>query len=655
MTDGDVGETQETETSAVLLDALNAKTPDQAGVGEEEKAAPGHQDEHQDVKPDPKQDAQKDAQQDTQKDAQKAAQQVTQHDFPDAPPEVQTRKISKTRSRRTTIESQATVDEENQPGILAQLTARLLIEAGDVENRLRKHILELIEPLHGKQGRLEKVITEFAQTLKIHNKKLEEEKDTIMRVNYMNEKVEGMLKEVFGFKMEINNNHEEVSRRVSLCDAEINALMHSVELRKSEGININRVLKQVLENSKKADFEIADIRRFCMDRLDLSADKLYSLRMDTEARETALEREQVRMRDKLGALELTMESMMTEHKRISSEVQRVMVDSETLWQEKASKLAVEKQQEEIQMFAKGIDHEMDSLRKHFTKVADDAKSHLKTATETVGTITTKQIADLQGQCQQDVERMVEVLRGVEEVVAKQASQTRSALCSRQSQGTGSGKVLNPMGSLLATSEHEDKAERESQMKTQAQANTKMSIEMQQLRKSLKDMQHLVQSKEGSRQSRNDVLALVVESELLSTALDMQDDLDRKSIALFGYKAGDGKTEKVCSLPDLDVTRPVGSSRTPRRRLVGTTPASSANSFQPQETQQEKNQPVISVDRRCLSCSSSSSQVLTGFKLACLQYNPSPVEYQNSVCTRSELIRMRSELLHQAREQLRALD
>jgi len=62
-------------------------------------------------------------------------------------------------------------------------------------------------------------------------------------------------------------------------------------------------------------------------------------------------------------------------------------------------------------------------------------------------------------------------------------------------------------------------------------------------------------------------------------------------------------------------------------------------------------PVMTIDKRCLSCSGNTATVLAGFKLACLQYAPSPVLYRDVPHSRTELIRLRMELIKQAKDEL----
>jgi len=149
-------------------------------------------------------------------------------------------------------------------------------------------------------------------------------------------------------------------------------------------------------------------------------------------------------------------------------------------------------------------------------------------------------------------------------------------------------------------------------------------------------------------------------------MDLQDDQDRRSVSLFGFKAGDGRDNagRACALPELEggsgrrlaststprASVPNPAASTPRKKAQTVTAAANAASWgEPPGT------PVMTLDKRCLSCSGSASTVLAGFKLACLQYAPSPIMYQQGLHSRTELIRLRMDLLNQAKEQLRSIE
>merc|ERR1719421_182559 len=97
-------------------------------------------------------------------------------------------------------------------------------------------------------------------------------------------------------------------------------------------------------------------------------------------------------------------------------------------------------------------------------------------------------------------------------------------------------------------------------------------------------------------------------------------MDRRKVALTGYKEAPG------------AKAPEATPRGGSRKCM-------------------KEQQVVSVDNRCLSCSGQTATVLAGFKIACLQYAPGQVKYDSKDFDRSELLNMRNDLVEQAHEAL----
>lgn len=124
------------------------------------------------------------------------------------------------------------------------------------------------------------------------------------------------------------------------------------------------------------------------------------------------------------------------------------------------------------------------------------------------------------------------------------------------------------------------------------------------------------------------IEILLESERIQGALEAQDLIDRRNVSLLGYKnVPDGKKRGSAKRhDDHDGDEGAGQNN-------------------------GKNNSVISVDQRCLSCSGTHPEVLSGFKMACLNYTPGPVPWDKSAYDRSELMNMRQGLLSQAAEVL----
>lgn len=96
---------------------------------------------------------------------------------------------------------------------------------------------------------------------------------------------------------------------------------------------------------------------------------------------------------------------------------------------------------------------------------------------------------------------------------------------------------------------------------------------------------------------------VVEFCKITQVLLAQDEEDRQSIALMGYKEG------------KDSARP-----------------------------KTRTGAVVTLDKQCISCTNQSPIVISAFKMACLAYAPTPITYMRQSYTRRELIEMQGQLL-----------
>jgi hypothetical protein len=102
---------------------------------------------------------------------------------------------------------------------------------------------------------------------------------------------------------------------------------------------------------------------------------------------------------------------------------------------------------------------------------------------------------------------------------------------------------------------------------------------------------------------------VVEFCKITKALLTQDEEDRESIALMGYKEGK-------------------ESARPKAK-------------------------VVALDKQCLSCSSQSPIVVSAFKMACIAYAPTPISYMKQTYTRKELIEIQGQLLQSSWDKVSA--
>jgi hypothetical protein len=143
----------------------------------------------------------------------------------------------------------------------------------------------------------------------------------------------------------------------------------------------------------------------------------------------------------------------------------------------------------------------------------------------------------------------------------------------------------------------------SQLNNRKRENNDFSFELKSLQGKIEEINKKHSESVENVESFGKKLEKVVEYCYLENTLQTQDEVDRESIVLMGYK--DSKTFQN------------------HKKLV---------------------KPVISIDKQCLSCTGQSSLVLNAFKIACLAYTPSPVFFLNEKHTRRELLDLQNKLL-----------
>ncbi|OMJ89467.1 hypothetical protein SteCoe_8365 [Stentor coeruleus] len=143
----------------------------------------------------------------------------------------------------------------------------------------------------------------------------------------------------------------------------------------------------------------------------------------------------------------------------------------------------------------------------------------------------------------------------------------------------------------------------SQLNNRKRENNDFNYELKQVQGKLEIANQQYQIMTDATDKISQRFATMVEYCCITNALQMQDEFDRESIALMGYKEAKGGKghSKPCKA-------------------------------------------VVALDKQCFSCTGQSSVVLNAFKIACLTYMPSQVIYGNDKYSRRDLYDMLNRLL-----------
>jgi len=540
----------------------------------------------------------------------------------------------------------------NERGSVNEINTAFLVEAAEIESRLRHHSLELLEPTIKKQGILESRLREAIAGIDKHSTEMNDLKKIKDDAEMLFGMVEGFRGELAAWDKERRTQEQEVGNRLSAQEGEITALRQQLERKGGDTASIFRAVKGLGDQLAQSRDETTELRRYSTERIDLNRDKLAKLRDEFETRMFVVENQMHGLQDSRTRTDTVIEHMKDLNLRMNARVDKASDDIADIWRSKASVNCLEEQQQDLTEFMRHVNATVSALKQQFGSLVDDVKAHFEKAAHVVGTSTAKQMDAMRSQYNVEVSRVDVMHEDMDKFLNKQRKAQRDLSVEvSQTNSTTSMKI----------EELKDELEELNKMRRLGENN--FGIEIAQIRKDTEELKKSQQGQDQVSGFKNDVLQNILESQLLSAALDLQDDQDRKNIALFGYKANDNK-DKPCWLPDLTGSecKPGTASNTSRGRTprgkqktgmqassLGSTGGSTRSSLSTSTAASDN--PVLLCDKRCLSCSGAASTVLAGFKLACLQYAPSPVEYEKATYNRSDLIKLRMDLLKQAKDQL----
>merc|ERR1719265_2577563 len=270
-------------------------------------------------------------------------------------------------------------------------------------------------------------------------------------------------------------------------------------------------------------------------------------------------------------------------------------------------------------------------------VVNDVKEHFRTASQTIAAHNAAFISEVRSSYRNELAQAAALRGEVQEFM--------------DTTQTGIANLDNRVRESTIQTESlvkEVRADMEELNRKRKRDKTSVDIEMKHLKKRLGDVFENSDAVLRGMEHLWQVLSMILEGERVQNALELQDSVDRKRIALMGVKDD-----------ELSLNRSYGTTpQRPRPEARGqsgatTTPRATTAPGGAKPKMGKQNQPIVSVDTRCLSCSGQAPLVMAAFKMACLQYTPSKVEYQAQAYDRHDLLQHRQTLLRRAYDALRS--
>lgn len=517
----------------------------------------------------------------------------------------------------------------------AELLPTLLAEAAAIETKLRHHAVELIEPTIKKASLYEDKLKEVRVGLDRCNENFNDLKLEIAASETIKTVVEQFRSELALASLQQKEHEEMLNEKACVQENEISALRKRIEMQGSTLDSCQRGMHSLGDMLTQTKEEMELLRQYCTEKVDANRDKLMKLRDEFEYKSHAAESKQFQLQDDMTNMSTFFGHLEAEMQRIGADTAETIQGVADLWRTKATVTAMEEQQQTFVEHQRNVNAMVAQLKAQLAGIVNDVKGHFQTAADVVNTTTARQIQDMREKYLLEIGRVDSIMKDNAGFGQKQEEFQR-AIQAR----------LNILETDVSSSIETMTGKVEATVKSAGIGNSQFTVEVLQMRKGLRDLESQLNATVQAHAVERDVLQSLLESNALNTYMGLQDDQDRRNIALFGYKNQpvEKQDPKAQTLPNIDGGS--WTARSPRTRRSDKVEKGYSGGSQAVN-------PVVTVDKRCLSCSGSAATVLAGFKLACLQYTPGPVEYQKVTYSRSELLDLQLKLVEQAKERLKS--
>merc|ERR1719197_1637411 len=481
------------------------------------------------------------------------------------------------------------------------------VEFAEFETRMRKFLLGLMEPTIHKASAQQLEIDQIKAMVDKHAKSIQEVTLTSVKAEQQISIVEHFREEMSRWDVQRRGQEAKVAEELSLMKHELDGFRYNLERKEASIHGLQRTVDRVTAEMNRLQDSQDQLRKYCEERIDSQSKSINSARADLEVKLISLETKHNSLADELWGEETGLAKVTGELSKTNLVVQQLTEEMKRVQEKKASLTQLAKVQEEVKELIREATSNVTSLKLTVGNVVSDVKEHFRTASNTIAAHNATMIAEIRGSYQEELDHSAKL----RQEVMKFMQDTQAAIKHLEQVAQSSHDQTEAMVREVRLDVEELNRKRK---RDKANAD----IENKALKKRLggvfdnsdlvlKGLEHL-----------SGVLAALLESNRMQAALELQDDMDRRKVALTGYKetAAPGKPS---------------TASTPRQTSRGA--------------------PVVSVDNRCLSCSGQTATVLAGFKIACLQYAPGQVKYDMKDFDRSELLNMRNELVEQAHEAL----
>jgi len=501
------------------------------------------------------------------------------------------------------------------------------IEIAELESRIRRHNLELIQPTIRKTTMFAHEMADFRQELARSSATITDLARIANKVDEQVVVVEGFREEMSKWEVERRTQQTNTVETMAGMKQDLDNFRYSLERKDAAIHSMQRTLDRMVGELSKLQEGSEALRHHVETRQAQQSKILNGAKTDLEVKIIALETKHNRLSDDLWGEETGLARATMNITKTNDLVMSLSEEMKRMQHDKANVLQLEAVQDDVNELIRDANCNVTMLKQTVDTMVNDVKEHFKTATNTVAAHNATMLSEVRASYQEELSHTArlrtEVMEFMKETQARIGG-LKTTLDSGQGQTSELVKKVSEEVEELNKYRKRDNSEFMVSGQTMKEQIGKVSSSSETVAKCL---EHI-----------GGIIAIMLKSERVASALSQQESVDRAKVALMGYRDAKGNTARPSS---SNMAKKSG-----KNSARGPSPVDASNG-----DFDDGHEPVISVDNRCLSCSGQAQHVLSGFKMACLQYAPGPVTFSKKLYKQEELLDLRQRLLEQANEQL----
>eukprot|EP00747_Dinoflagellata_sp_TGD_P165409 gnl/TRDRNA2_/TRDRNA2_186632_c0_seq1.p1 gnl/TRDRNA2_/TRDRNA2_186632_c0~~gnl/TRDRNA2_/TRDRNA2_186632_c0_seq1.p1 ORF type:complete len:648 (-),score=118.46 gnl/TRDRNA2_/TRDRNA2_186632_c0_seq1:114-2057(-) len=512
------------------------------------------------------------------------------------------------------------------------------VDYAKFETRMHALVLELLDPTLKKSTALDSNVTQLRSELERMNLYLTEltRKFTAVEKEYCG--LENFKMTLATWDKERRQKDHDTTEKIASIRGELEGFRYSQERKDAAIHSIQRTNDRLVAEMTRLQEAIERQRHFHEKQITHQAALLHDASTTLEVKIATVETRLHKLGDEVWGEETGLAKVSAGLSKMTNTVLSLSETISNMEHNKASKSQLAHLQEEVNKLLSDANYNVMALKESIGRTVNDVKEHFKTVTKVTAAQNSTMLAEARNTFAQDMNESAKAraeMMSFIEKSEKQFAKLENAVNSTQDQIQKAVEATQGDVEGLTSLRKQDQmiAQHETKMLTENMHEVKDSSEAV-----MKTIEHL-----------SSILGMILKSERMSAALDTQDNSDRAKVALMGFT----EPEASPTRNKRGSSRPNTSSTSSRPSTVSTRASAMGDHYDSATTLSDMGDgmPSVSIDNRCMSCSGQASTIVSGFKMACLQYTPGPVSYGKREYKRVELLDLRQSLLNQAYDAL----